>query len=113
MVDNNLNNINQESQEIDDNKTGNDILFNKITKWKEKLIDLTKRNRLLNFKCSKNASIKIIDEIPIEIFKILVTHQKSMNFLPIRVPQDFNLEDNKLSKEALNKGIDFKTQAYR
>ena len=88
------------------------VITNKIIKWKEKLIDLTKRNRLLNFKGPKYASIQIIDEIPTEIFRILVANSKQMKFLPIKENPDDTPEEQRLSKEALNVGIEFKPQEY-
>ena len=77
-MNDNLTNSDRENQT--DSELINNLLSNKITKWKEKLIDLTKRNRLLNFKSPKNASIKIIDEMPVEIFSILVSKSKKMSF---------------------------------
>ena len=47
-MNDNLTNSDRENQT--DSELINNLLSNKITKWKEKLIDLTKRNRLLNFK---------------------------------------------------------------
>ena len=75
-MNDNLTNSDRENQT--DSELINNLLSNKITKWKEKLIDLTKRNRLLNFKSPKNASIKIIDEMPVEIFSILVSKSKKI-----------------------------------
>lgn len=109
-MNDNLTNSDRENQT--DSELINNLLSNKITKWKEKLIDLTKRNRLLNFKSPKNASIKIIDEMPVEIFSILVSKSKKMSFLPIHVQQDQIPEEYKLSKEELNKEINFKTQEF-
>jgi len=47
-----------------------------------KLLDLTRRNRLLNYKESAK-SIRIIDELPDEIFRLLVNDEKDMQFLPM------------------------------
>lgn len=58
-------------------------LDKRISKWKEKLIDLTKRNRLLNFKSTKSSTLRIIDEQPPEVFRALVTNMSTMEFLPI------------------------------
>lgn len=90
----------------------NNIISNRIIKWKEKLIDLTRRNRLLNFKSPKNASIKIIDEIPTELFRILVANSKQMKFLPIKDNEEGTPEELRLSREALNNGIEFKAQEF-
>ena len=79
----------------------------RIYKWKEKLIDLSKRNRLLNFKTTKNAVIQIIDEQPPEIYRKLVQNIESMEFLPIKADKD-----NKPSAE-LNTGVEFKVQEFK
>ncbi len=49
-----------------------EILEQKIEAWKNKLIDLSRRNPLLNFKATKVTTIKIIDELPTEVFKSMV-----------------------------------------
>ena len=47
---------------------------------REKLLDLTLRNKLLNYRTSKLRTIQIIDEIPKEIFDILVLNEQGMHF---------------------------------
>lgn len=51
---------------------------------REKLLDLTLRNRLLNFRATKATTIRVVDEIPREIYDIVVLNEKSMSFLPTR-----------------------------
>ena len=46
---------------------------------RERLLDLTLRNRLLNFRLSKQRTIHIVDEIPKEIFDILVLKERMNN----------------------------------
>lgn len=58
-----------------------EVLDRKIATWKNKLIDLSRRNRLLNFRPTKVSTIKIIDEIPSEVFRSLVIESKSFHFL--------------------------------
>lgn len=84
----------------------------RIDIWKEKLIDLSKRNRLLNFRLTKSSTLKIIDEIPPEIFKILYCKTQKMQFLPIKVNAEDIPDEAKLSKEELNKNIEFKAQEF-
>ncbi|MBU1087899.1 MAG: DUF4011 domain-containing protein, partial [Candidatus Omnitrophica bacterium] len=55
----------------------------RVDKWKNKLIDLTKRNRLINFKPTKVTTIRIIDEQPPEVFETLVTKLKTMDFISL------------------------------
>jgi len=47
-----------------------------------KLLDMTRRNALLNFRASKRHSIEIVDEIAGEIFDLLVMQQQTMRFKP-------------------------------
>lgn len=44
------------------------------------LLDLSMRNRLLNFRPTKTRTIKVIDEIPREIYDLLVINEKIMEF---------------------------------
>ena len=53
-----------------------------INAWKSKLLDLSKRNRALNFKVQKVSTVTIIDEQPAEIFRLLCSQGKSLKFLP-------------------------------
>ncbi|MDP8263693.1 MAG: DUF4011 domain-containing protein [Candidatus Ancaeobacter aquaticus] len=59
------------------------IIADRVARWKNKLIDLTKRNRLVNFKPTKVTTVRIVDEQPPEVFATLVTKLKSMDFLSI------------------------------
>ena len=63
-------------------RTDKEILEYKIETWKNKLIDLSRRNRLLNFRPTKVTTIKVVDEIPSEIFKSMVIENNSFHFLP-------------------------------
>lgn len=49
---------------------------------RSKLLDLTRRNRLLNYKESVR-SIRVVDELPDEVFRILAIDGKEMEFLPL------------------------------
>ena len=51
-----------------------------INAWKSKLLDLTKRNRALNFKPNKVSTVSIIDEQATEIFRFLCVECKSLKF---------------------------------
>lgn len=75
------------------------IVEERIKRWKKKLIDLSKRNRLLNFKPTKVTTIRIVDEIPAEIYTTLVTDENQMSFLPI--PEDDEEENEVESEEDL------------
>jgi very-short-patch-repair endonuclease len=71
--------------EITDKK----ILEQKIEAWKNKLIDLSRRNRLLNFKPTKVTTIEVVDELPSEIYKSMVVENNSFHF----ISNDENSED--------------------
>src|SRR5215467_12820264 len=49
---------------------------------RQNLLDLTMRNRLLNFRPTKLKTIQLINAMPPEIYDSLVLHEKVMEFLP-------------------------------
>ena len=49
-----------------------ELIQKALLKVRQKLLDLSKRNRLLNFKETAR-SIRIVDELPDQVFKTLVT----------------------------------------
>ena len=53
-----------------------------LNRSRRELLDLTLRNSLLNFRPSKTRGLKIVDEIPSEIFRILVQERRAMSFRP-------------------------------
>ena len=55
---------------------------------RQRHLDLTGRNRLLNYRPSKRRTIRVIDEIPKEIFDILVLEEKVMQFKPADKPTE-------------------------
>ena len=55
---------------------------------RQRLLDLTRRNRLLNYRPSKRRTIHVIDEIPKEIFDILVLQERVMQFKPADKPTE-------------------------
>lgn len=56
------------------------LLNASIENWKRKLLDLSKRNRALNFRPSRVATITIVDEQPAEVFRQLYLREKPMRF---------------------------------
>lgn len=54
-----------------------------LTIWRKRLLDLSKRNRALNFRPSKVATVTIVDEQPAEVFKQLCIDGKPMRFRPM------------------------------
>ncbi len=65
---------------------------------RESLLDLTMRNRLLNFRSSKRRTIRVIEEIPREIYDFLVLKEKPMTFLPREEKEGNESEDADASK---------------
>ncbi len=53
----------------------------KIGALRKNLLDLTMRNKLLNFK-PQVRSIRVVDEIPTEIYQLMVLEDKKMQFIP-------------------------------
>lgn len=58
-----------------------------------KLLDMSKRNRLLNFRY-RSGSIRIVDEVPGQVFDYLVRRGKAMAFLPLREDAEPGDESN-------------------
>ena len=56
----------------------------KINALRKNLLDLTMRNKLLNFK-PQVRSIRVVDEIPTEIYQLMVLEDKKMQFIPRQV----------------------------
>jgi hypothetical protein len=59
-----------------------------------KLLDLTNRNRLLNFKY-RGGCIRIVDERPEQVFDYLVKQGKQMTFLPLPEEPETSGEDDR------------------
>jgi superfamily I DNA and/or RNA helicase/very-short-patch-repair endonuclease len=73
-----------------------------IGAWKTKLLDLTKRNRALNFKPNKVSTVTIVDEHATEIFKLLCLQNKNLKFKakpedPVEKPSEAVADDTMTS----------------
>lgn len=53
-----------------------------IGNWKRKLLDVSKRNRALNFKPTKVSTVTVVDEQPAEVFRHLYMEDRQMRFRP-------------------------------
>ena len=51
-----------------------------IDAWKRKLLDLSKRNRALNFRPTKVSTVAIVDEHPAEVFRLVYLAEREMRF---------------------------------
>lgn len=58
------------------------IILSELEKARAKLLDLTMRNRLLNFRPTKRTTLHIVDEVPKEVYNRLVIEKKKMEFKP-------------------------------
>lgn len=74
--------------------THNERISATVNAWKSKLLDLSKRNRALNFKINKVSTVTIVDELPTEIFRLLCREKKSLKFKPSEEPETKN--DNEI-----------------
>ena len=57
-----------------------------IDAWKRKLLDLSKRNRALNFRATRVSTVSIVDEHPAEIFRTLYLAGREMRFAATEAP---------------------------
>ena len=55
---------------------------------RKELLDLTYRNRLLNFRELSARGIRVIDEVPAQVLNALYVRQKKMLFAPLPEPED-------------------------
>lgn len=53
-----------------------------LANWKRKLLDLSRRNRALNFKPTKVSTITIVDEVAAEVFRKLYLDEAALRFRP-------------------------------
>ncbi|HEX2211481.1 MAG TPA: DUF4011 domain-containing protein, partial [Longimicrobium sp.] len=57
-----------------------------LDNWKRKLLDLSKRNRALNFRMTRASTVAIVDEQPAEVFRRLYLQEKRMRFAAAQPP---------------------------
>lgn len=75
------------------------IVEERIKKWKDKLVDLSKRNRLLNFRPTKVTTIRIIDELPSEVLSTLAVQNEGMEFIPLALEEGELFEEGNATIE--------------
>ena len=74
---------------------------------RQNLLDLTMRNRLLNFRPTKLKTIQLIDAMPAEIYNSLVLREKAMEFLPRPVMlEDEDTDDEDTKAQDLFAGLE-------
>jgi very-short-patch-repair endonuclease/DNA polymerase III delta prime subunit len=57
-------------------------IIKELESARNNLLDLTMRNQLLNFRPSKNRTIRVVDEVSQEVYDRLVIQEKNMEFQP-------------------------------
>lgn len=58
-------------------------ILSKLEISRKELLDLGLRNNLLNYRPLRSRGLSIVDELPDEIFRILVRNGKAMSFVPV------------------------------
>ncbi|MGC5074995.1 DUF4011 domain-containing protein, partial [Escherichia coli] len=68
------------------NQGGSDFILTSLEAMRKKLLDLTSRNRLLNFPITqKGSSLRIVDELPEQLYETLCS-EIQMEFAPVPDP---------------------------
>src|SRR5215211_3352075 len=60
---------------------------------REELLDFGLRNPLLNYRSSRARGVEIVDELPTEVFRILVRERKAMTFQAAPENAEFEAEE--------------------
>ena len=83
-ADKNINGVTQPIPSPDSDKTNNNFAFDALQSIRNRLLDLTARNRLLNFRHGKTGFIRVIDEMPDQLAQeILDGHE--FTYIPIGI----------------------------
>lgn len=61
-----------------------EVIVSKLESARKELLDLGLRNPLLNYRLSKARGLEIVDELPMEVYSILIEQGRKMSFLPAR-----------------------------
>lgn len=67
-----------------------DAALHALKNLRNRLLDLTGRNRLINFRHTKRGSLRVIDELPNQLVETLLA-EKEMRFLPVPEPSRVEL----------------------
>lgn len=74
------------------NLHGNTFKLDSLESIRKRLLDLTARNSLLNYRHPKAGCVRIIDELPDQIFDVLQNNQK-LTFIPVPEPTEVELRN--------------------
>ena len=67
----------------------------KIEKWKNKLLDLGKRNRLLNYRETKRSNLQILSPDCISLWNSFVKNEKPLEFPAMNAACDLLISQEK------------------
>lgn len=75
----------------------------RLDHWQRQLIDLSRRNRLLNYKPTRVTTIRMVDEMPTEVFRLLFAERRAMTFRAKTEEEELELarEDEAIIDEAI------------
>jgi len=76
-----------------------DPVSEKLEKARQELLDLGLRNTLLNYRELKSRGVKVINEHPTEVFRVLVQEGKNITFVPAEDNDGDLLRDLYLDEE--------------
>ncbi|MDE1464900.1 DUF4011 domain-containing anti-phage protein Hhe [Spartinivicinus poritis] len=69
----------------------NSFAFESLESVRKKLLDLSSRNSLINYRHSKSNSVRLIDELPDQIYSVLQQGDHSLTFIPVPEPSETEL----------------------
>jgi|GEM_PF-5697003 len=72
------------------NSIGASSFFSSLEDQRLKLLDLSNRNSLLNYKFPQKGCVKLIDELPNQIFEFL-SEKQAFTFIPVPEPSEKEL----------------------
>jgi superfamily I DNA and/or RNA helicase/very-short-patch-repair endonuclease len=81
----------------DKNKTSTKFYFDSLESIRRRLLDLTSRNGLLNYKHPKAKCVRLIDELPNQIYDVL-SNEGIFTFIPVPEPTEDELIEAGLLK---------------
>jgi very-short-patch-repair endonuclease/DNA polymerase III delta prime subunit len=82
----------EQTQTTETTDSSREGAFRALENLRLRLLDLTARNSLINFRHSKKASLRIIDEMPDQLVDTLLS-DKEMRFTPVPEPTEWQLID--------------------
>jgi very-short-patch-repair endonuclease len=66
-------------------------LISVLQRMRERLLDLTARNQLLNYKHPRTRSVRVVHEVPTQVFEQLASNRE-MTFVPLEAPEGAMLD---------------------